>query len=430
MILFLYTTTAEKEKLMIEMYFSRASKIDYLQGSPIGDDLENLVTVLEQQGYARRSIRRYLRGCDQFARWLVQQGYAIADVNDTLVTHYLNGLQRAPSGSLPPSTAGLPHLLKLWRQQQRLPECVDESPRTEVDQWLLRYEQYLDQVCGAAVGTRHHYLRMARRFLAACFRTGELAWSSLQTQQIENFVQQEATGKHGSSRKLPSTVVRSMLRFLVFNGELSPGLEAVALSPRQWTHDTIPQSLTAQEVEQVLAFYSGESPTDLRNRAILTLLARLGLRAHEVISLSLDDINWHEAHLVIRARKTHHERVLPLSQEVGRTLADYLSRGRPKTTTRVVFLYCKAPFRPFLGSSSISHIAARALARVGVNRYPRLGAHVFRHTAASHMVNQGASFKEIADILGHQSLQTTGIYAKLDLPSLSEVVLPWRGEAQ
>jgi site-specific recombinase XerD len=415
---------------MIETYFSRPSTIHQLRSGPLGSDLDDLANILQQQGYAWDSMRHYVRGCDQFARWVSEHGYTVADVNQTLVKRYIAGLQRPPSGTLPTGAEGLSHLLTLWRQQKRLPESSDDASRTEAGQWLRRYEQYLDRVCGAAASTRYHYLRIARRLLTACFGTGHLAWASLQAQQIADFVQQEVANKSGGGRKLPSTAVRSVLRFLVFSGERSTGLEAAALAPRQWTHSSIPQSLTAQEVEQVLALYSGDSPTDLRNRAILMLLARLGVRAHEVVSLSLDDINWQEAQIIIRAGKTHHERVLPLPQDVGSTLAEYLCWGRPATTSRVVFLHVQAPFRPFADSGAISRIAARALGRVSITRYARLGAHVFRHTAASHMVNRGASFKDVADVLGHQSLQTTGIYAKLDLAALSEVALPWRGEAQ
>jgi len=216
----------------------------------------------------------------------------------------------------------------------------------------------------------------------------------------------------------------------VCSGALSPGLEAAALAPRQWSHASIPQSVTAQEVEQILALYSGPSPTAWRNRAILTLLARLGLRAHALVSLSLDDINWQEAHLVIRAGTTHHERGLPVLQDVGATLAEDLCWGRPATTSRALFLHGKAPFRPFSASSSLSYLAARALVQAGGTRCARRGAHVFRHSAASPMVNCGASFKAVADVLGHQSLHTTGIYAKLDLAALSAVALPWLGEAQ
>jgi integrase/recombinase XerD len=331
---------------------------------------------------------------------------------------------------LPPAAEGLSHLLALWQQQHRLPTRREAVPQTDADHWLLRYAQYLEQVCGTAANTRQHYLRMARRFLAACFGTGRVDWHALQAHHVAAFVRHEAATKHGGGRKLPSTTVRSVLRFLVFSGELAPGLEAAALTPRQWTHATLPPRLTGEDVERALALYADETPVALRNRAILMVLARLGLRAHEVAALCLEDINWHAAHVVIRAGKSRHERVLPLSHDVGTTVAAYLCQGRAATTSRVVFLHCRAPFRPFADPAAISRIAARALAQVGVTGYARLGAHVFRHTAASTMINRGASFKEVADVLGHQSLQTTGIYAKLDLPALAEVALPWRGAAQ
>ena len=205
---------------MIETYFFRTPTIERFRGGPLGSDLDDLAIALQQQGYAWDSIRGYLRGCDQFARWLFQQDHDVADVNPTLIQHYISGLPRPPSGRLPKAAEGLSHLLKLWRQKERLPERIEESPRTEADQWLLRYEQYLDQVCGNAVRTRHEYLRMAKRFLTACFVTGHLAWSSLKAQQISDFVQQEAATKHGGGRRLPSIAMRSILRFLVLVGTL------------------------------------------------------------------------------------------------------------------------------------------------------------------------------------------------------------------
>jgi integrase/recombinase XerD len=131
----------------------------------------------------------------------------------------------------------------------------------------------------------------------------------------------------------------------------------------------------------------------------------------------------------IRPGKTHHERVLPLVQEVGDALAAYLQHGRPATTSRHLFLYCRAPFRPLTDATAISRVATRALMRAGITSSSQLGAHTFRHTAASQMVNQGASFKDVADVLGHHSLQTTGIYAKLDLEALAAVALSWMGDA-
>jgi len=181
------------------------------------------------------------------------------------------------------------------------------------------------------------------------------------------------------------------------------------------------------DVERVLATYDDPTPSHLRDRAILVLLARLGLRAHEIVTLSLEDIDWHAGWLDIRASKTHRERRLPLTQEVGTTLANYLRHGRPGSTHRQVFLQLRAPFRPFTNACSVSDLARRAMVRAGLPPTPRLGAHTFRRTAASQMVNRGVRFKDVADVLGHQSLATTALYAKLDVETLASVALPWPG---
>jgi site-specific recombinase XerD len=293
----------------------------------------------------------------------------------------------------------------------------------------VRYAQYLEHVCGTAPSTRTAYLRIATRLLAALFGVGRVQWHTVSAQVLTDFVRQEAATKHGGGRQLPSVAVRSLLRFLVFSGELAPGLEAAVPIPRQWIHAPLPSRLTSEEVERVLATCTGGSPTSLRNHAILLLLARLGVRAHEVAALCLEDINWYESQVCIRPGKTHRERILPLVQEVGCAVATYLQHGRPPTPSRQLFLYCRAPFHPLTDATAISRIATRALMRAGITSFSRLGAHAFRHTAASQMVNQGARFKDVADVLGHRSLQTTGIYAKLDIEALAAVALPWMGDA-
>jgi len=175
---FLPIPIEEKEKLMLENYFSRPSTLNRLRSGPIGSDVDDLATALHQQGYAWDSIRNYVRGCNQFARWLSQHGYAPSEVSQTLVNRYISELPRPPGGKLPKYAQGLSHLLKLWRQTLRLPERIEDPPRPEADHWLLRYEQYLDQVCGLAASTRHHYRRLARGFLATCLGTGRVDWSS------------------------------------------------------------------------------------------------------------------------------------------------------------------------------------------------------------------------------------------------------------
>jgi site-specific recombinase XerD len=414
---------------MIEYGFTRTSMITRLRRGPLGPHLDALATTLHQHGYAPDSIRRTLRAGEQFGQWLAQHGHTIAEVDEALVERYLQTLPRPSAGRWPKAAAGLPHLLRLWRQQGLLPSRPCLVSQTEAAQWLVRYAQYLEHVCGSAPGTHTAYLRIVTRLLTALFGAGRVQWHTVPAQALTDFVRHEAATKHGGGRKVPSVAVRSLLRFLVFSGELAPGLEAAVPLPRQWLHVPLPYRLTNAEVERVLATCIDGGPAALRNHAILLLLARLGVRAHEVAALCLEDINWYEGRVRIPPGKTHHERVLPLVQEVGEAVATYLQHGRPLPPSRHLFLHCRAPFRPLTDATAVSRMAARALRRAGITSSARLGAHTFRHTAASQMVNHGARFKDVADVLGHRSLQTTGIYAKLDVEALAAVALPWMGDA-
>jgi site-specific recombinase XerD len=159
---------------------------------------------------------------------------------------------------------------------------------------------------------------------------------------------------------------------------------------------------------------------------MLRLLARLGLRGQDVISLRLDDIDWADGRLDLRAGKSRRERSLPLPQDVGRAIVAYVQTGRPQSESREVFLRGRPPFRP-LTKGAVWWMVRQAFEHARIVVPPGIASHIFRHTAASQMVNRGASFKDVADVLGHQSMETTGIYAKLELDALAAVALPWGG---
>ena len=188
----------------------------------------------------------------------------------------------------------------------------------------------MEQVVGAVVGTRQRYHPIVRRFITNCCISGDVNWPSLSAATITEFVCKQATARQGHGRKMPSVAVRSFLRFLVFKGEINTGLEAAAPPPPQWTHAALPVRLTSEQVERVLAVYEEKTAVSLRNRAMLLLLARLGLRAGEVLTLGFDDIDWYQGRLIIRPGKTHRARTLPLPQDVGNALVAYLEDGRPK----------------------------------------------------------------------------------------------------
>jgi integrase/recombinase XerD len=304
------------------------------------------------------------------------------------------------------------------------PACSQST--SNVQRLLRSYDEYLSRLLGLADDTRRRYLPFAERFLRWQFPVETPDWNRLDGDSVASFVIREGARQNNTGHRAPVTAIRSLLRFLVFEGLIAPGLESAVPRWRRYRHASLPVHLSDHQVALTLDTCPDDTVIGLRDRAILLLLSRLAVRAKEVISLRLEDIDWIEGTVTIRSKKSLRERRLPLTQDVGQAVAKYLREGRPASPSRFVFLQHKSPHQPFVTSGAISYIAKQAFTRAGI-QLPRMGAHAFRHTAATRMICGGASFKEIADILGHKSIDTTGIYAKLDMAGLASVVLPWPG---
>jgi site-specific recombinase XerD len=206
-------------------------------------------------------------------------------------------------------------------------------------------------------------------------------------------------------------------------GEIRTDL-ALAVPPvRRWRLSNVPRYIAPQEVERLLGAYDRTSATGRRDHAVLLLLARLGMRASEVLALELDDLRWRDGEIIVRGKGLIRDR-LPMLAEVGDALARYLQRDRPRSRSRRVFLCSRAPLRGFGHPTTVSTIVARALARAGVVA-PGHGAHLLRHSLATAMVRRGASLTEIGEVLRHRSPNTTEIYAKVDFEALRDVAMPW-----
>ena len=187
----------------------------------------------------------------------------------------------------------------------------------------------------------------------------------------------------------------------------------------------MPKFIQSHQVQQVLSQCDRRVAQGRRDYAILLLLARLGLRACEIVGLTLDDIHWQRGEITIRG-KGKQSAQLPLPPDVGQAIANYLKKDRPACSTRHVFMRLKAPRRGFANSEAISTIVARTLKKAGIAS-PHTGAHLFRHTLATQMLAQGSSLADIALLLRHRSLNTTTIYAKVDLIALRTLAQPWPG---
>jgi site-specific recombinase XerD len=219
--------------------------------------------------------------------------------------------------------------------------------------------------------------------------------------------------------------LRSFFRFLYQRGETANDFSPSALTVANWHLSELPKFLEPEQVECLLQSCNQDTLIGQRDYVILLLLARLGLRAGDVVHMTLDDIDWKAGELIVRG-KSHRQERLPLPQDVGEALVRYLSYGRPRCSTRSVFIRIRAPHKGFSSSAAICNIVRRALVRAKLNPTFK-GSHLLRHSLATQMLRGGASLAEIGKILRHQRLNTTQIYAKVDQIALRGLAQPWPG---
>jgi site-specific recombinase XerD len=224
------------------------------------------------------------------------------------------------------------------------------------------------------------------------------------------------------------SALRSFFRYLRYRGDIATDLAACVPGIANWQFSSLPKFLQPHQVQQILNQYDRQTAKGRRDYAIVLLLARLGLRACEIVALTLDDIHWQVGEITIRGKAGRVAR-LPLPADIGRALATYLHKDRPACSTRRLFIRLKAPRRGFANSIAISTIVARALKQAGIDS-PHTAAHLFRHTLATQMLRQGASLADISQLLRHQSFNTTILYAKVDFATLQTLAQSWPGGVQ
>ena len=225
-----------------------------------------------------------------------------------------------------------------------------------------------------------------------------------------------------------TTALRGYLRFLGAQGLCRPGLDHAVPTVPQWRLSALPRYIPSSDVERLIATCDATTPVGIRNRAILLLLARLGLRSGDILSLRLNDIDWQQATLSVRG-KGRRETKLPLPQDAGDAVLAYLDRVRPRVDSDQIFFMSKAPVRPMIRSTAVCGIVRRAIRNAGVAA-PSMGANLLRHSAATAMLRGGATLDAVGAVLRHRSPNTTAHYAKVDVMMLQSVAQPWPGDAQ
>ena len=395
--------------------------LDALTRGPLAAHLRTYAQQLHDQGYAVSSSRSQLRVLGHFNRWLQSNGLAAEQIDSSTLERYVRCLRK--SGKLRRGDAAA--LGRLWRMLRPGEVETPSSPPSACHIVLRQFQLYLRQERGLAEATIACYTPVVRAFLAECFPTEIPDFRRLCASAIADFVQRHAqrtTTKHASNAV---TALRSFFRHLLHRGAIDTDLAACVPTIATWSLSNVPRFLPAEQIQRVLSFCDRNTAIGKRNYAILLLMARLGLRAGEVVALTLEDLDWEAGLITVRA-KCKRVTQMPLPFEAGAAMADYLRQARPHCSCRRVFIRDKAPLVGFANSVAICSLVDRALRRAGVES-PYRGSHLFRHSLATQMLKQGASLPEIGDLLRHRRPDTTAIYAKVDLVSLRAIALPWPG---
>jgi site-specific recombinase XerD len=374
---------------------------------------------LTRDGYTPNATADQLRLLAHLSRWLVAERLSAVEITPTVIEAFLTA-RRASGYTLWLSRRALRPLLEYLRALGATPPEPVVVP-TPLEGLLGRYREYLTVERGLTRSTARGYIDMVEPFLRLHQAAdGTLELTALVTADITRFIVAEAPGRRVGSAKLLVTALRSLLGFLHVDGVLAYSLSAAVPSVAGSRLAGLPKGLASGQVQQLLATCDQRTAVGLRDFAMLTVLARLGLRAGEIVTLELDDVDWRSGELLVRGKGNRLER-LPLPVDVGLAMVAYLQHGRPTSVCRRVFLRARAPHRA-LTTGGVTDIVINAARKAGL---PPIGAHRLRHTMATEMLRAGAPLTEVGQVLRHRSLLSTAIYAKVDHRALRELARPW-----
>ena len=378
---------------------------------------------LERQGYAAQPASELAQLMAHVSRWLDGQGLVPEELTEEVADRFL--ADRRGKYRKFRTRRGLRPLLTYLRRIGVVPSAEQAVQDTSADVALLveEYRRFLINERGLAEVSILRYLPAVRGFLAGLPGPVEAELGRLSAAEVSRFVLDQAGLRSVPDAKSMVTALRSLLRFLFVTGRIDRELAAAVPTVANRKLATLPGRLRAGEAGLLLGGCDRDTEVGRRDFAVLTLLARLGLRACEAAGMHLGDIDWRAGELTVHGKGGLDDR-LPLPADVGEALVDYLLHGRPAgTATTSVFLTVCAPRRG-ITADGIRGVVARACQRAGV---PRAGAHRLRHTVASDLLGAGAGLTEIGQVLRHRSQLSTATYAKIDRSRLSELARPWPG---
>jgi site-specific recombinase XerD len=369
--------------MTVTAYFSRAKILLQLRESPVGAYIDLYAARLTRDGYGKQSGCQSLRAVGAFNAWLATKALNIGCINEAAIVQY-EADPCKPRHLKPGDKAALCRLLVILREVDAIapPLPIVISPHAQI---FAGFDRYLDRERGHTHGSIVRHLPVVRKFLnETCGdRLDDLA--RLRPADIIDFVERHAHDHSPDSAKGMCSTLRIFLRYLLWIDRTTLDLARCVPTVRRWRFVSLPTYLSSTQVQNVLDSCDRCTTLGRRDYAILIMLARLGLRANEVATLSLADLDWMDGRILIHS-KNRQRAEMPLPADVGAALADYLQTARPRSDSRLVFLRDLAPHVGFASSAAVSMIAKTALKRAGLDGFAHLGAHLFRHSLATELL--------------------------------------------
>jgi site-specific recombinase XerD len=413
--------------IVAKEYLGRSRLFRRLKSGPHGQLIELYAARLVKDGLVHHGTWRCLSLVGDLLSWIARSRSKLTDVDERMVDRYLR--HRARKQSIQPSDgAALKRLLSVLRDAGTIVPAT-LPPITPQDQIFEEFGDYLRRERGLAPKSIIRHRPFIRRFLCEVCPGGVSDLGKIRQEDVTRYIERHARDRSVDSGKAMCWSLRAFLRYLHHRGLNPLALAGCVPSIRRWKLASLPTYLSVAQVKKVLDGCDRTTVLGRRDYAILMMLAKLGLRADEVATLTLDDIDWRVGEMIVRAKGRQCAR-MPIPPDVGAAVVAYLRNGRPKSSCRRLFIRTLAPRIGFASGCAISMIARAALDRVGIEDCAHRGAHIFRHSLATELLRSGATLSEIGQLLRHESHDTTRIYAKVDIETLRTLSLPWPGGAQ
>lgn len=412
---------------MVQTFFKRSCTIHRLRRGPLAGHIDLLAAKLATEGFSRVHSRIQLRLVGHFNRWLEEMHLLAEQLNEYVIERYRRWLDRRKRVRSE-DVRTLTRLLDLLREQGITPQLETKSVPNTRQILLEDYRRYLLDERGLAESSVRNLVMYVNQFLRTKYPHDRFNFGALRARDILTVIRRHALESSSVQAKHLGTALRSFFRYLRHRGEIAIDLAACVPIVRDYSLSTVPKFLPADAVEKILRRTDRSTPHGRRDHAILMLLARLGLRTCEIVRLELEDIDWELGQITVRGKGGRWSK-LPLTPDVGESIAAYLQHDRPRCSTRRLFVTQRAPITGLSTGCAIVNTVSRALGRSGI-ALQRKGGHLFRHTLATKMLGRGATLREIGEVLRHRKAKTTCIYAKVDFRALRGLAQPWPGGTQ